>query len=216
MNLFINHLFTDPSYFFAMALLVMFSISFHEFCHAWVALREGDPTAADAGHLTLNPLKQMGLVSLFMFAIVGIAWGQVPVNPHNFRRRYSDVLVSFAGPAANLILVAVFAMLTAALVAFGNESEQLEFSANMLWRGSVINVVLFIFNLLPVPGFDGWNVFSGLFPRFRQLNTSEFVKGAVFVVLMLAFFFIDYLFLVGRVVAGLLTKVFILIFERIG
>ena len=86
MNLFINHLFTDPQYFFAIALLVMFSISFHEFSHAWMALREGDPTAADAGHLTLNPLKQMGIISLVMFAIIGIAWGQVPVNPRNFRR----------------------------------------------------------------------------------------------------------------------------------
>ena len=73
-GLFITNLWRDPYFFFGAAFLVVFSICCHEFMHAWVAMKEGDCTAADAGHLTLNPLKQMGWFSLLLFAFLGIAW----------------------------------------------------------------------------------------------------------------------------------------------
>lgn len=81
MNLFITQLFEDPQRFFIWLLVVIFSICCHEFMHAWAALKQGDPTAADEGHLTLNPMKQMGPFSLVMLAVCGIAWGRVPVRP---------------------------------------------------------------------------------------------------------------------------------------
>ena len=102
MNLFINNLFRDPQFFFTWLVFIVFSICCHEFMHAYVALKQGDSTAADMGHLTLNPLKQMGLFSLIMLAVAGIAWGAVPVRPYLMRHRHSDALVAFAGPATNL------------------------------------------------------------------------------------------------------------------
>ena len=111
MNLFITQLFEDPQRFFIWLLVVIFSICCHEFMHAWAALKQGDPTAADEGHLTLNPMKQMGPFSLVMLAVCGIAWGRVPVRPWQMRHRHSDALVSLAGPATNFGLFLIFGIL---------------------------------------------------------------------------------------------------------
>lgn len=112
MNLFITQLFEDPQRFFIWLLVVIFSICCHEFMHAWAALKQGDPTAADEGHLTLNPMKQMGPFSLVMLAVCGIAWGRVPVRPWQMRHRHSDALVSLAGPATNFGLFLIFGILS--------------------------------------------------------------------------------------------------------
>ena len=84
-GLFITRLFEEPYYTFIWLLVIVFSICCHEFAHAWTALHQGDPTAAEQGHLTLNPLKQMGVFSLIMLAIMGIAWGAVTVNPSRMK-----------------------------------------------------------------------------------------------------------------------------------
>ena len=87
--MFIARLIENPRVYAPLALIVIFSICAHELMHAWTALKQGDDTAARLGHLTLNPLKQMGVVSLVMFAFVGVAWGAVPVDPSRMRRRWS-------------------------------------------------------------------------------------------------------------------------------
>ncbi|MCK5845103.1 MAG: site-2 protease family protein, partial [Victivallales bacterium] len=87
-------------------LIIVFSICCHEYMHARTALWQGDDTAARTGHLTLNPLKQMGLISIFMLFMFGIAFGQVPVNPNKMRKPWGEALVSFAGPFANIALFA--------------------------------------------------------------------------------------------------------------
>ncbi len=202
MHIFLEYLFTDPRFFFAVAFLVVFSICCHEFMHARIALREGDPTAADRGHLTLNPLRQMGWLSLVMFCFLGIAWGQVPVNHRRMRRRYSPALVAFSGPAANLALAVIFPVL--AFLCLKNQLGS-EFTWQMLYYGGALNVVLFVLNLLPVPGFDGWWILTNFFPGIALTN-SEWVKGAFLVVVILVFTFIDRLFqLGGAVVSGILT-----------
>ena len=106
MGLFITKLWTAPQEFFLIALIVVFSICLHEYCHARCALLMGDPTAADRGHLTLNPFRQMGLFSLVMFLVAGIAWGMVPVDPEKARSRYpwGPAAIALAGPAANFAL----------------------------------------------------------------------------------------------------------------
>ena len=87
MNLFISYLFTDPPLFFAVSVIVVFSVCAHEFTHAWTATLCGDNTASDAGYLTFNPFRQMGVWSLITFAIFGLAWGRVPVNTANFTKK---------------------------------------------------------------------------------------------------------------------------------
>ena len=205
MDLFISYLFKNPQLFFTWLLVVVFSISCHEFMHAWTALRQGDPTAADSGHLTLNPLKQMGMMSLVMLAICGIAWGAVPVRPQLMRHRHSDALVSFAGPATNLVLFVVFGVL---LYFFGRLGD----SAFLLLQiGSLLNMVLFIFNLLPIPGFDGFSVLSSFFPRLREFN-SEWMTGIYFIMFFLIFFSFEYLWMAADFLLGLLLYGIHLIF----
>lgn len=210
MQLFISQLFSNPQYFLALSLMVIFSICLHEFCHAWTALRQGDPTAADAGHLTLNPLKQMGIMSLIMFAMLGIAWGQVPVNPARMRHRWSHALVALAGPGANLVLAIVFASLVAALAANGNGEHR--FAAEVLFQGAALNLVLLFLNLLPVPGLDGWTVLTFFFPRLLMRDTAEWVKGVFVILIVLLFVGVKYLFYAGYLLVALYLEMLFSIF----
>ena len=163
-NLFISNLTSDPFYYCAWVLTIVFSICAHEYAHAAMALKCGDDTAARLGHLSLNPLRQMGLTSIIMLALIGIAWGAVPVNPANLRTRGRAALVAFAGPGMNLLLCIVAGILA---VICG------QFISGPLPRffltAAIANGVLFLFNLLPVPMFDGWAVFSLLFPAMQKL-----------------------------------------------
>lgn len=184
MRWFLGYLWEDPRFFLSWVLIVTFSICLHEFAHAFAATRCGDDTAARAGHLSLNPLVQMGIHSLVILAVFGIAWGAVPVQAANLRRRTDGALVAAAGPAANLALCVGFA-LAAALVRRmpGVTSPVYEFFR----LGSLANGVLCVFNLLPVPMFDGWAVLSVLFPGLpdpdpRQAQTA----GMLFLVLVFA------------------------------
>ena len=87
MDIFLFLAYKDTKMFLMISLVVVFSICLHEFFHAWTALQFGDTTAADRGHLTLNPLRQMGPMSIIMFLLLGFAWGAVPVNPAFLRAR---------------------------------------------------------------------------------------------------------------------------------
>ena len=189
-GIFITNLWRDPYFFFSAVFLVVFSVCCHEFMHAWVALKEGDPTAADEGHLTLNPLKQMGFYSLFLLALFGIAWGQVPVNPANFRSRLSDVKVSLAGPLTNLVLAFLMLIFCSLLIHAGVENER---AVRMVFYGCVLNQVLFLLNMCPVPGFDGYNIVRHFFPRLLQLK-SETTTIVFVILIVLLFSCIGYLF----------------------
>jgi len=172
--------------------LVIFSVCCHEYAHARVALWQGDSTAADNGHLTLNPMKQMGLMSLLMLGLIGIAWGQVPVRPEQMRKRYSEALVAFAGPAMNFLLFLGFALL-ASVARWKGWGE----SAEMLFvLGAIINIVLFLFNMVPAPPLDGWNVFNYFFPRLFSFRT-EVGKGLTIFLFLGALVFFNWFYAAG-------------------
>jgi Zn-dependent protease len=194
MNFFITTLYSNPPYFFATILAVVFSICCHEYAHARVALWQGDPTAAEEGHLTLNPLKQMGFMSIIMLAIIGIAWGMVPVNPARMKHRYSDVLVSLAGPAMNLLLFFSFCILLAGAL----KLQVPQMGQLLFYQGARLNLVLMTFNLLPIPGLDGWHVANSLFPNLKHKMNSEIAKGTYLILIILAFLFIKYLFIAAE------------------
>ena len=208
MHLFINYLWEDPNLFFMWLLVVVFAICCHEYMHARVALWQGDPTAADEGHLTLNPLRQMGPFSLIMLAVVGFAWGQVPVNPSRMRHKYSDALVSFAGPATNLVLGVIFCFAAALVIIIsGGEdpaSASMEVSnnaVNLFFLGAMLNFVLFTLNMFPVPPLDGWGVLSSFFPKLKTTD-SQSIYFVSLVILILIFNYSSYLFLIAREIAG--------------
>lgn len=204
MGLFIEQAFTNPDLYFMWVVLVIFSICCHEYSHAQVALWEGDSTAADEGHLTLNPMIQMGPFSLGMCAIIGIAWGAVPVNPSRMRHRYSDALVAFAGPLMNVILFICFAFVAAACARMG-----FPYRTYVLFKlGSVLNIVLFIFNMLPVPPLDGATVFSFLSPKLTRIN-EEFKNGVTVFLFLLVLVSFHVLFTIGeRITHGLIFLIF--------
>lgn len=200
MDLFIDKLFTDPNAFFIQLFVVVFSICCHEYAHAQVALLQGDNTAAEQGHLTLNPMKQMGVYSLIMLAFVGIAWGQVPVNPARMKHKWSNALVSFAGPAMNIFLAMGFTFLFSfAITSIGLDkiNQQTMFRDYPVLRlaelGATLNFVLFCFNMLPVPMLDGWGVFSYFFPKLGK-GQSEFYNGLTVFICFVAIMCIDKLF----------------------
>lgn len=150
-------------------LLVVFPV--HEFCHAFAAWRLGDDTARLAGKLTLNPLSHfhpMGgtfLVLSVLLTGVPLGFAATPVNPRNLRGRYGEAIVAAAGPLSN-VAIALGVGLVARILA-GN-AEFVDASPDRLWMllGIVIygNIVLGIFNFLPVPPLDGSTVLLSLLP----------------------------------------------------
>ena len=198
MNLFITKAFTEPRTFCMITLVVVFSICLHEFFHAWTAMKFGDMTAADRGHLTLNPLKQMGPFSIIMFQVLGFAWGAVPVDNYvlRARNRHAPAIVALAGPATNLGLFLI------GFFFFGFLFPRISYLVENVSAGQTImefflilgcyNAFLCIFNLLPVPGLDGWAALTEYVPRMKSFS-SEFAKG---VTIFLIFLF---LFLSGRI-----------------
>ncbi len=199
--IFIRQLWENPQFFFMQVFIVVVSVCCHELAHAWVALKEGDATAAEQGHLTLNPLKQMGLWSLALLCLIGLAWGQVPVNPARMRRKISDMLVSLAGPCTNLLLFLLFSAGAAFCLYFGAPS-----TAFRLCRlGGVINIVLFVINILPVPGFDGWHVVTHFAPHIKQAR-NEMVGGIAIFLVLLVVVFLDYVYAAGVFLSNLVIR----------
>jgi Zn-dependent protease len=153
--------------YFLLALVI--SISIHEFSHAWSAYQLGDATARNQGRLTLNPLVHFeplgALMILFMaFSGWGLGWGKpVPVNPYNLRTnpRVGMGLTAAAGPFSNLVLAALSAIpLRLDLALPGPLST-------FFWTMVITNVTLAVFNLIPLPPLDGFNVVQGLLGTFR-------------------------------------------------
>lgn len=173
------------------AMVLVFSICCHEYMHARAALWQGDDTAKLLGHLTLNPLKQMGVVSIIMMLLVGLAFGKVPVNRARLSRPYGEAIVSFAGPFANLVLFFIFSIGLAVATVYDVPAAGL-----ICQVGGVLNSVLFMLNMVPVPPLDGYGILSSFFPQIRQ-NSSELLNGATLLIVMILFMSVQYLFMAG-------------------
>ena len=186
MNFFVSSLAQDPFYFFSWVGIVAFSICFHEYAHASMALRLGDDTAARMGHLTLNPMVQMGPMSGVMLLLIGIAWGAVPINPGRLQTRADIAMVSFAGPATNLLLSLLFGGVAAGLSTLSGGGSSANLVVRFCTYGSMANGVLFVFNMLPVPMFDGWSVFSLFVPAMREVEPQR-AQTISLIVLAIAF-----------------------------
>ena len=169
---------------------VIFSISMHELAHGWAALWQGDQTPRRLGHMTVNPLVHMGGTSLLVFAIIGIAWGAMPVDPSRFRwGRRGRVVVSAAGPAMNLLLAFAALTLLVGWLAVGPGGGNLHSNlATFLFTGGWLNILLAFFNLLPIPPLDGSSILSGLsFRAYRFYQKPQAVMIGMFVLLVVFF-----------------------------
>ncbi len=165
---FLSRLAESPWDYVSWVLIIMFSICVHEYAHARMALRCGDDTAARAGHLTLNPLVQMGPQSMVILALIGIAWGAVPVSPGRLSRS-GRAKVAFAGPAANLLLAIAAAGLAvvASRLLGGSDGRGVPY---LLAKTAQANATLFVLNMLPIPMFDGWSVAESQVPAMETFR----------------------------------------------
>jgi Zn-dependent protease len=159
----------DPQLFFAFVIAVIVGITFHEFSHAAVATLQGDQTARSQGRLTLNPISHLDPLGSIALIVAGFGWGRpVPFSPLHLRsRRLGAALVGLAGPAANFVLalasVVALRVLYASVLGF-----EVNFSVRLLEMLVVFNVILGVFNLLPIPPLDGSRLLSIFLPPSRQ------------------------------------------------
>jgi Zn-dependent protease len=184
--------------------ILLFSVIIHEIAHGWTALMLGDPTARDMGRLTLNPVPHIDpigsivipLFSLLAAGSVFIAWAKpVPVDPRNFAHyRRDDLLVSVAGPASNIILALVCSIIVI-LLALANPwvaeweapmaAEVMTFMLRMFYGGIYLNIVLAVFNLIPVPPLDGSHVLASVLPDSVAAAYGRVGFLGIFVVIFL-------------------------------
>ncbi len=166
------------------ALLVAFTI--HEFAHAYVAYKFGDPTAKDQGRLTLNPKEHLDPLGTILILIFGFGWARpVPVNRSYFKNpRLAGVLVSVAGPLSNLFIVMLSFIIWYGLQALGIGGES-EFLQNLLNMMISLNLLLFVFNLLPFPPLDGYRILEDLAPNHLRAKMTQFEQYGALIFLIL-------------------------------
>ncbi len=172
-----------------LVLVLLFSVIIHEVAHGYVAGLNGDPTARMLGRLTLNPLPHIDpfgtillplLLYLAHLPVVGMA-KPVPVNPLNFRNyRWGEFAVSAAGPLSNLALAVAFSLLLR--LSFGNPG--VVFLAQL---GIEINVLLALFNLIPIPPLDGSHVLAILLPR-ELARLYSYLQPVGFILILILFY----------------------------
>lgn len=144
----------DTLVFFVVALVI--AITVHEFAHAWMATRLGDPTARAAGRLTLNPLAHLDPMGTILIFLVGFGWGKpVPYNPSFVRRgRWGETLVAIAGPLANIVVAFLFA-LPGRIYLIAHQTLPDSNIYIFLAMVVTLNIFLAAFNLIPIPPLDG-------------------------------------------------------------
>ncbi len=193
-------------------IILLFSVVIHEVSHGSMALHLGDPTAKYAGRLTLNPIKHLDffgvvilpLITYFIFGLPIGAAKPVPINPYNFKNpKWDEVKVALAGPGANFTLALFFGLVI-------RLSFNLPLMSNLLPLFSyivVINLLLGIFNSLPIPPLDGSHVLFALFPSSME-NLKIFLQRYWFFSL---FFLIIFIRLIWPIIFKLLNWLFYII-----
>jgi Zn-dependent protease len=175
--------------------VLLLSLSFHEWAHAWSAWKLGDDTAERMGRLTLNPFAHIDPLGTIVLPLLGVPFGwakPVPVNPARFRRGVNMnrgmMLTSAAGPFSNFFLATVCAMIWGLLARFAPGLLEPEQGVTRLLELMIkINVTLGVFNLLPIPPLDGSRVVEGVLPLRMRAAWESFARFGPFVLLALLF-----------------------------
>ena len=197
----------------------LLSLTVHECAHAWMAERVGDPTARYLGRVTLNPIPHIDPVGTILFPLIAYTTGAwlfgwakpVPYNPLNLRdRKWGESLIALAGPLSNVLLAAIFLILAKSILQTSMAAslgDLIPAVRAILNKGIEINIILAIFNMIPVPPLDGSKVLMNLLPDSVAESYAQIPDWTGFIVLILLmqvgfinalmipiFQFVDYLY----------------------
>ena len=195
----------NPAAFFLLVAIIGFSlliaITVHEFSHAMMANRLGDPTAKRLGRLSLNPVKHLDPLGTLMLFLVGFGWGKpVPINPNYFRMnpRRGMAISALAGPLSNFALAALLGVLVRVGVVDWHSPWSWPFYPFASWDASwvaadiigyviLLNLILGVFNLIPIPPLDGFNIAVGILPRRQAEAVAKLQQYGPLLLLLLVF-----------------------------
>jgi Zn-dependent protease len=198
---------------------VLFAITLHEVAHGWMARYFGDRTAEMLGRLSLNPLRHIDpvgtvLVPGILLATSGMLFGwakPVPVATKALRKpRLAGILVALAGPLANFVMAGLWCAVLAGIVRVNGNETLIRWIASMAQAGILINVILALFNLLPIPPLDGGRVLTGLLPSRWGARLSKFEPIGLFLVVglsvlgLLGWLFNPAMHTIGRVITDVM------------
>lgn len=174
--------------------IVFLALSLHETAHGFVAYKLGDPTAKNMGRLTLNPIKHFDPLGFIFMVLFGFGWAKpVPINTYYFKKPKRDMALSAAaGPITNLILAVIFALLWRLTLHVAYSIVLTEFTYNVIFwlqqfliTGITLNVGFAVFNLIPVPPFDGSRIFLVMLPERLYFKVMQYERQ-LYIVLMIA------------------------------
>lgn len=178
--------------FVLIVLIIAFTV--HEFAHAYAAYKFGDPTAKLLGRVTLNPARHVDFLGMILILIAGFGWARpVPVTRENFSKpRLMGIIVSAVGPLSNLLIAFIGAMIFQALNMNGmfvNVDNSRGAEAVLLFFTYLIqmNILLFLFNLIPLPPLDGYRIIEDVAPLRIRRKLQQFEPYSIFIFLLIVF-----------------------------
>ncbi|UBV43181.1 site-2 protease family protein [Deinococcus taeanensis] len=194
---------SDPLAFVIIAAALVLSLAFHEFAHAWTADRLGDPTPRRYGRVTLNPVRHLDPFGTLLLLLVGFGFARpVPINPNNLGR-WGTMWTAAAGPISNLLI----ALVCAVILKFAGSGGLM---GTILMTVLSINVVLAVFNLIPIPLLDGSRILGALVPSLGRSLAQFEAQPFSFVIVMV------FIYLFGGQIGTLISAVRGWVFGAIG
>ena len=175
--------------FFSTFVVLFLCFPVHECSHAFVAHLLGDDTASEQGRVTLNPFAHLDLMGTLGILLCHVGWAKpVPVNLLRCRKvsmRKADILISIAGPVSNLLMALILMILYKIILVTAEFSSTVFYIVFVLRMAAEINVYLAVFNMIPIPPFDGSSLLRGVLPRDLAISMEEHGQILYFVVFAL-------------------------------
>ena len=186
---------------------IIIGLSFHEFAHAWMSDKLGDPTPRRQGRVTINPMAHIDPIGFLALLLVGFGWGKpVQIDPSYYKnRRRDEFLVGIAGVTMNLLIAVIFSLPARAIVKAFNGAAASDFIYNiylMIFYIVSINIVLMIFNLIPCPPLDGWGILTQIFRLDRYSWWYKVYQYGTWILLALIVFDVT-----DRIITPLVTLI---------